>query len=191
MANASIRAGIVSGYYAGYAFGSGFAAYAMDKLSRRWSLLLGSCVSMAGATLQTAAVNPAMMIVGRALSGFSTGLVYPTAPVYLAELSPPENRGFLVGLKGLMNTIGFFTAGWVGYAGTFAHGDLQWRIPLATQIPPALLLAISTVFLPYSPRWCKCISSMFFSHYWARLPSLLSHPSTPAMRPQHLTFLDV
>ncbi|KAF4975541.1 hypothetical protein FZEAL_7687 [Fusarium zealandicum] len=153
MENVSARAGIVSGYYAGYAFGSGGAAYCMDKMSRRWTLLFGACASVIGAMLQTAAQNPAMMIVGRAFSGFSTGMVYPTAPVYLAELSPPENRGFLVGLKGLMNTLGFFVAGWVGYAGSFATGELQWRVPLATQIPPALLLAIMTIFLPYSPRW--------------------------------------
>lgn len=161
MDNVSVRAGIVSGYYAGYAFGSGGSAYCMDKLSRRWTLLFGACVSVAGAVLQTAAVNPAMMIVGRAFSGFSTGMVYPTAPVYLAELSPPENRGFLVGLKGLMNTLGFFVAGWVGYAGSFAVGELQWRIPLATQIPPALCLAIMTFFLPYSPRWCKSLRRHF------------------------------
>ncbi|KAJ3538879.1 hypothetical protein NM208_g5712 [Fusarium decemcellulare] len=153
MENVSARAGIVSGYYAGYAFGSGGSAYCMDKMSRRWTLLFGSVASVIGAILQTAAQNPAMMIVGRAFSGFSTGMVYPTAPVYLAELSPPENRGFLVGLKGLMNTLGFFVSGWVGYAGSFAVGELQWRIPLATQIPPALLLAIMTIFLPYSPRW--------------------------------------
>lgn len=153
MKNVSIQAGVVSGYYAGSAFGSAGSAYSMDKISRRWTLLFGSCVSIVGAVLQTAAINPAMMIVGRALSGFSTGMVYPTAPVYLAELSPPENRGFLVGLKGLMNTLGFFTAGWVGYAGSFASGDAQWRIPLATQIPPALALALVTIVLPYSPRW--------------------------------------
>lgn len=153
--NAPLRAGIVSGYYAGYAFGSGASAYTMDKISRRWTLLLGALISLCGAILQAAAQNPAMMIVGRAMSGFSCGMVYPTAPVYLAELSPPENRGFLVGLKGLMNTLGFFAAGWIGYAGSFAQGDLQWRVPLATQAPPALLLAIFTIFLPYSPRWCK------------------------------------
>ncbi|KAI0023667.1 general substrate transporter [Xylariomycetidae sp. FL0641] len=153
LSNASLRAGIVSGYYAGYAFGSGGSAYTMDKLSRRWTLLLGAVFSIAGAIIQAAAQNPAMMIVGRALSGCSTGLVYPTAPVYLAEISPAENRGFLVGLKGLLNTLGFFVAGWIGYAGSFAHGDVQWRVPLACQAPPALLLAILTVFLPYSPRW--------------------------------------
>ncbi|KAI0970198.1 general substrate transporter [Xylaria arbuscula] len=153
MDNASIQAGIVSGYYAGYAVGSGAAAYTMDRISRRWTLLLGCCLSIIGAILQAAAVNPAMMIVGRAFSGSSTGLVYPTAPVYLAELSLAENRGFLVGLKGLMNTLGSFVAGFIGYAGAFAYGDLQWRIPLATQGPPAVLLAILTAFLPYSPRW--------------------------------------
>lgn len=169
--NASLEGGIVSGYYAGYAFGSGSAAYTMDKISRRWTLLLGACVSIVGAVIQTAAVNPAMMIVGRALSGFSTGITYPTAPVYLAELSPPENRGFLVGLKGLMNTLGSFSGGWVGYAGSFAVGQLQWRVPLATQIPPAALLALVTIFLPYSPRWCKCIAVAWYS----------CHPGTTAV----------
>ncbi|KAH7305947.1 general substrate transporter [Stachybotrys elegans] len=153
MENASLRAGIVSGYYAGYAVGSAASAYCMDKISRRWTLFLGSVISVIGAVIQTAAINPTMMILGRALSGASSGLVYPTAPVYLAELSAPENRGFLVGLKGLMNTFGFGISNWIGYGGSFAVGDLQWRIPLATQAPPALLLAILCFFLPYSPRW--------------------------------------
>ncbi|KAK1469776.1 mandelate racemase/muconate lactonizing enzyme domain-containing protein [Colletotrichum melonis] len=157
MDNVSVRAGIVSGYYAGYAFGSGGSAYCMDKMSRRWTLLFEACIGAAGAVLQTAAVNPAMMIVIRAFSGFSTGMVYPTAPVYLAELSPPENRGFLVSSKGLMHTLGFFVAGWVGYAGSFAVSELQWRVPLATQMPPALRLAVMTLFLPYFPRWRKSL----------------------------------
>lgn len=155
MDNVALKGGIVSGYYAGYALGSMVAAWSMDKLSRRWTLFIGSCFSVAGGVLQTAAQNPAMMIVGRALSGFSIGMVYPTAPVYLAELSAPENRGFLVGLKGLLNTLGFFTANWIGYAGSYASGDAQWRIPLATQVPPAIVLGILTLFLPYSPRWRK------------------------------------
>jgi MFS family permease len=165
--NTNIKGGITSGYYAGYAVGSAIAAYTMDRISRRWTLFLGSIFSVIGAVLQTAAVNPAMLIVGRAVSGFSIGMVYPTAPVYLAELSAPENRGFLVGLKGLLNTFGFFAANWIGYAGSFAHGDAQWRIPLAMQMPPALLLGILTLFLPYSPRWCKSLYFISFS----RLPS--------------------
>ncbi|KAK1492151.1 hypothetical protein CCUS01_14112 [Colletotrichum cuscutae] len=153
MDNVSVRAGIEPGHYAGYVFGSGGSAYCMDKMSHRWTLLFGACIGVAGAVLQTAAVNPAMMIVGRAFSGFPAGMVYPTAPVYLAEVSPPENRGFLVGSKGLVHTLGFFVARWVGYAGSFDVSELQCCVPLATQIPPALRLAVITLFLPYSPRW--------------------------------------
>jgi MFS family permease len=153
MKNAAVQGGIVSSYYAGSAVGSAAAAWTMDACSRRWSLLIGSSVSVIGAILQAAAVNPGMMVAGRAFSGFSTGMVYPVAPVFLSELSPPENRAFLVGIKGLMNVLGLFMAGWIGYAASFAQGDIQWRIPLATQGPPALLLAIITFFLPYSPRW--------------------------------------
>lgn len=131
------------------------STWSMDKLSRRWSVLLGSVVSVVGAILQATAHNIPMMIVGRAFSGFSTGMVYSVAPVYLSELAPPENRGFLVGLKGWMNTCGYLLAGWIGYAGSFAEGNRQWRIPLAMQAPPAALLAILTFVLPYSPRWCK------------------------------------
>ncbi|KAK4508064.1 hypothetical protein PRZ48_001801 [Zasmidium cellare] len=150
---AGLLYGLDTGYYAGSAVGSAAASYCMDRISRRWSLLFGSIVSVIGAILQATAQNPAMMIVGRAFSGFSTGMVYPVAPVYLSEISPPENRAFLVGLKGLWNTFGFFLAGWIGYAGAFATGDIQWRIPLATQAPPAVVLAVLTFFLPYSPRW--------------------------------------
>lgn len=151
--NTAVQGGIVSGYYAGSAVGSATASYCMDRISRRWSLLFGAVISVIGAILQATAQNPAMMIVGRAFSGFSTGMVYPVAPVYLSEISPPENRAFLVGLKGVWNTFGFFLAGWIGYAGAFATGDIQWRVPLATQAPPAAVLAVLTFFLPYSPRW--------------------------------------
>ncbi|CAG9977982.1 unnamed protein product [Clonostachys byssicola] len=151
--SAVINGGIICGYYAGSCVGSGISGWCMDRLSRRWSILLGSFVSIVGAIIQALAQNVAMMIIGRAFSGFSTGMVYSVAPVYLSELAPPENRGFLVGLKGWMNTIGYLLAGWIGYAGTFAVGNLQWRIPLAMQAPPAVLLAVLCFMLPYSPRW--------------------------------------
>lgn len=152
-ADSSLNGGIVSGYYAGSAVGSAVASWSMDGISRRWSLLLGSTVSVIGAAVQAGAVNPAMMIVGRALSGFSTGMVFSVAPVYLSEMSPAENRAFLVGLKGLMNTLGAFMANWIGYAGSFGEGDVQWRVPLAMQAPPAMLLMALTFAMPYSPRW--------------------------------------
>ncbi|KAE8327480.1 general substrate transporter [Aspergillus sergii] len=152
-APSGLSAAIVSSYYAGGCIGSLVVGWLMDHLSRRYSLLAGAIVSVIGAIVQTAAQNAGMMIAGRAVSGISTGILFAVTPVYLSELSPKENRAFLGGLKGLMTAFGFFLSNWIGYAGSFASGNAQWRIPLAMQLPPAILLAALTRLLPFSPRW--------------------------------------
>ncbi|KAF0315081.1 hypothetical protein GQ607_017692 [Colletotrichum asianum] len=145
--------GIVASYYAGGCIGGLQSGWLMDKWSRRYTVLIGAVVSILGAALQAAAVNPGMMIAGRIFSGWSMGVLYSVTPIYLAEISPPENRGFLVGLKGLTNAGGFFVANWIGYAGSFASGNGQWRIPLAMQAPPAVGLGLLVFAMPFSPRW--------------------------------------
>lgn len=121
------------------------------------NLLLTECVSPAiiGAVLQSAAVNAGMMIAGRFFAGIGCGMLLTVVPIYIAEASPPHQRGFIVGLQGFMIAIGFCIANWIGYGGAFAKDDAQWRIPLAMQIPGPLLLAVGCCFIPYSPRWCK------------------------------------
>lgn len=106
-----------------------------------------------GAVLQCAAANVGMMIAGRLVAGIGCGQILSVVPIYLAEASPPDRRGFLVGLQGMMIAVGFGVANWVGYAGAFAHGDGQWRIPLAMQLPVPALLCVLIFFIPFSPRW--------------------------------------
>ncbi len=93
------------------------------------------------------------MIAGRLFAGLACGMILSVVPVYIAEVSPPKNRGFIVGLQGMMISIGFMIANWIGYAGGFASGNAQWRIPLAMQMPGAILLSIGCYFIPYTPRW--------------------------------------
>lgn len=105
--------------------------------------------------MQSGAVNAGMMIAGRFFAGVGCGILLAVVPTYIAEISPPEHRGKIVGLQGMMMAIGFFAANWIGYGGAYAQGDAQWRIPLAMQIPGPLALAVGCCFIPYSPRWCK------------------------------------
>ncbi|KAK2733793.1 sugar transporter [Colletotrichum kahawae] len=56
-------------------------------------------------------------------------------------------------MEGMMIAIGFGVANWVGFAGAFASGDGQWRIPLAMQLPIPLVLSVMVFFVPFSPRW--------------------------------------
>jgi MFS family permease len=114
-------------------------------------------VAIVGAILQCAAVNAGMMIAGRFFAGVGCGIMLTVVPIYIAEVSPPEKRGMIVGLQGFMISIGFFAANWIGYGGAYATGDAQWRIPLAMQIPIPLALAVGCCFVPYSPRWCKSV----------------------------------
>lgn len=96
-----------------------------------------------------------MLIAGRLLAGIACGQILAVTPIHIAEATPPANRGFLVGLQGMLIANGFGVANWVGYACTFAKGDAQWRIPLAIQILIPALMIVAVFFLPYSPRWRK------------------------------------
>lgn len=96
-----------------------------------------------------------MMIAGRAIAGFACGEILSVVPVYISEISPPKQRGFVVGLQGMAIACGFAIANWIGYGGSYASGNAQWRITLSMQIPAAVSLAIGILFVPFSPRWCR------------------------------------
>ncbi|KAE8325834.1 general substrate transporter [Aspergillus sergii] len=151
--NAGLKGAIVSLYNVGQALGTFAAGYSANKFSRRWTICGSAVVAIIGAVLQSAAVNAGMMIAGRFFAGIGCGMLLTVVPIYIAEASPPHQRGFIVGLQGLMIAIGFCIANWIGYGGAFAKDDAQWRIPLAMQIPGPLLLAVGCCFIPYSPRW--------------------------------------
>ncbi|SPO05361.1 related to sugar transport protein STP1 [Cephalotrichum gorgonifer] len=151
--NAALTGAIVSCYYAGNCVGSFGAGTLMDKWGRKNLVSSSTLFAIIGTAIQAGSINVSMMIVGRAIAGLATGALLTIVPLYIAELAPPENRAYLVALKGLLTAIGYLIANWIGYAGSFAVGDAQWRIPLAMQILPAVALLILTFFLPDSPRW--------------------------------------
>lgn len=164
---------IVSCYYAGNCIGSFGSGALMDRWGRKSLVYLATVAAIVGTAIQAGSINVGMMIASRAVAGLATGALLTIVPIYIAELAPPENRAYLVALKGLLTAIGYLVANWIGYAGSFAQGDVQWRIPLAMQLPPAMLLLALTVFLPDSPRWRKSssfprlltISASHFSTY--------------------------
>lgn len=83
-----------------------------------------------------------------------TGSIVVLIPLYQSEIAPPRIRGLLVGIHGIMICIGYSVASWVGLAFYFVNASgAQWRLPLAIQCFPPLILAIGIPFLPESPRW--------------------------------------
>ncbi|KAK9326886.1 general substrate transporter [Lipomyces starkeyi] len=151
--NTTLSGAIVSVYNAGQSLGSLSATFLADKFSRKYTISLAGFLAIVGGALQAGAANVGMMIAGRLVAGFACGQLLSVVPIYIAEAAPSAERGFLVGLQGMMIAIGFGFANWVGYAGAFAVGDVQWRVPLAMQIPIPIVLMVSVLLVPFSPRW--------------------------------------
>ncbi|KAJ1867559.1 hypothetical protein LPJ57_005862 [Coemansia sp. RSA 486] len=76
-----------------------------------------------------------------------------TVPVFQSEIAPAHIRGRLVSLQQWAITWGLLVAYWIDYGCHFIKSDASWRIPIGIQIVPALILFVSMVFMPYSPRW--------------------------------------
>lgn len=77
-----------------------------------------------------------------------------TVPIYLSEISSPHHRGLIGGIAGCGISAGTMASNWVGFGGSYApYGELQWRLPLAIQIPWGLLMMCGLhTFMPRSPR---------------------------------------
>lgn len=75
-----------------------------NRYGRKKVIFLGAAISVLGAALQAGSVNPAMMIVSRFIVGTGMGVLLATVPLYQAEISPPSNRGLIVGLHGKLLT---------------------------------------------------------------------------------------
>ncbi|KAH8881030.1 MFS monosaccharide transporter [Thozetella sp. PMI_491] len=145
---------VVAVYIAGEAMGSILQTLIADKLGRIWFMQLMCLLVTVGSVIQTASVSVGMFLAGRALAGCAVGGMVSTVPIYLIEISPPHNRGFIGGISGCGITFGIMASNWVGFACGFApYGPLQWRLPLGIQIPWGIIMSIGlATFMPDSPR---------------------------------------
>ena len=63
------------------------AGQTADLIGRKRTIQLGCLISLVGCAIQTAAINAAMLIVGRLIAGWAVGVLSMIVPVYQAEIS--------------------------------------------------------------------------------------------------------
>ncbi|KAG6873930.1 hypothetical protein C0995_008969 [Termitomyces sp. Mi166 len=114
---------------------------------------------------------------GRFVTGLGVGSLSMAVPLYNAEIAPPEVRGSLVALQQLAITFGIMVSFWIDYGKTpvirliflqkiytlpgtnyiggtgIGQKEAAWRLPLALQLVPAIILGVGILFMPFSPRW--------------------------------------
>ncbi|XP_041651447.1 proton myo-inositol cotransporter-like isoform X2 [Cheilinus undulatus] len=121
-------------------------------LGRRICILLASFIFSVGGIILAIAPDKEVLLVGRIIVGFGIGIASMTVPVYIAEVSPPHQRGQLVTINSLFITGGQFIASVVDGAFSYmSHGG--WRYMLGLSVVPAMLQFFGFFFLPESPRW--------------------------------------
>ncbi|KAL4898681.1 general substrate transporter [Aspergillus ambiguus] len=142
---------------AGCFFGALVPALCGHLVGRRHLLSISACFLVIGGTIQTAAQPPSMSWIygGRVIAGFGIGMVSTIVPNYVAECSPKQYRGLLMGFFEMFLVTGGVLAYWTTY-GTSEHlseTSRQWRIPLSLQIIVSFLVFVGSLFIVESPRW--------------------------------------
>ncbi|KFY94710.1 hypothetical protein V500_03104 [Pseudogymnoascus sp. VKM F-4518 (FW-2643)] len=124
-----------------------------DSMGRRGTVWIGMGFMIVGGALQASAWHISQMGVGRVLSGVGLGLQVATVPTWQSECAKSHSRGRWVMIEGGLQTTGVACGQWVGYAFFFTSGQVQWRVPIAIQLIPAIIVFCLIMFLPESPRW--------------------------------------
>ncbi|KFY11192.1 hypothetical protein V491_07321 [Pseudogymnoascus sp. VKM F-3775] len=144
---------IVSILSAGTFFGAIIAGDFADWFGRRTTILIGCLVFIIGVILETASSTFALLAVGRIVAGFGVGFVSAIIILYMSEIAPKRIRGTIVSGYQFCVTLGLMVAACVNYATKERLDSGSYRIPLAIQFLPALILAGGLFVLPESPRY--------------------------------------
>jgi len=141
---------VVASVVLGAFFGAISSGRLADYFGRRNMLIVTALTFILGTAVTTFTYNVELLIVGRFILGLAIGVSSYTVPLFISEMAPPETRGSLVLLNGIMITGGEAIAFIVDYALVPTH---SWRLMFATGFIPAVVLFVGMMILPSTPRW--------------------------------------
>ncbi|KAJ4846795.1 hypothetical protein Tsubulata_014110 [Turnera subulata] len=118
---------------------------------RRYSIICGGTCFLVGATLNAAAMNLAMLILGRIMLGVGIGFGNQAVPLYLSEMAPTHLRGGLNMMFQLATTFGIFTANMINF-GTQKLEPWGWRLSLGLAAFPAVIMTVGGMLLHETPN---------------------------------------
>ncbi len=136
-----------------------------DKIGRKKVLSYAAILYALSAIGSALAPTFFWLVMARMLGGFGVGASLILAPMYIAEIAPPHNRGRMVSFNQLNIVIGISLAFFTNYlilqlgkseepwAIALMFNEYNWRWMLGLEAIPAVLYFIGLFFVPKSPRW--------------------------------------
>jgi sugar porter (SP) family MFS transporter len=143
----------VSCILVGCMIGCVFAGPFSSKFGRKNILILTAVVFLVSSLGCALAHQYSVFIAYRIAAGIAVGAASMLAPIYIAEISPPQHRGKLVSLNLLAIFLGQFLSFFSNYSLSNFGGDNNWRWMIGVMAVPSFLLFVSLLFVPESPRW--------------------------------------
>uniref|UniRef100_K4A131 Major facilitator superfamily (MFS) profile domain-containing protein n=1 Tax=Setaria italica TaxID=4555 RepID=K4A131_SETIT len=137
-------------YFAGLVSTFG-ASYVTKRHGRRASIMVGATSFFLGGAINAAAMNIAMLIVGRVLLGVGIGFGNQAVPLYLSEIAPYRIRGAVNQLFQLTTCLGILVADVINYFTDRLH-PWGWRLSLGLAMGPATAIFVGALFLPETPN---------------------------------------
>src|SRR5215471_7765837 len=141
------------------AFGAGRLA---DSLGRRPTMLLNAILFLVSAVVTGAANSAGVFIAARITGGIAIGAASVLAPMYIAEVAPPDIRGRLASLQQMAIVTGLFCAFLSndilvrlagGASAIFWGGAPTWRWMFWMEAVPAAAFLLGIMIIPESPRY--------------------------------------
>jgi MFS transporter, SP family, arabinose:H+ symporter len=136
----------------GTVFGAIFGGIPADKLGRKKTLFWIGILYLISALGSALAPDILSFMVFRFIGGLGVGASSVAAPLYIAEIAPPEKRGKLVAMFQFNIVLGILLA-YVSNYFIQGTGEQDWRLMLGIEALPALLFSLMVLAVPRSPRW--------------------------------------
>lgn len=136
----------------GTVIGAIFGGFPTDYFGRKNTLIGIGVLYFISALGSGLATGPYLFSFFRFIGGLGVGASTIAAPTYIAEVSPPDQRGRLVALYQFNIVFGILVAFLSNYL-LSDFGASPWRWMVGIEAFPALLYCLGVLTLPKSPRW--------------------------------------
>jgi sugar porter (SP) family MFS transporter len=137
----------------GTVLGSLLGGIPCDKWGRKKTLFWIGILFLISALGSAFAPNPYLFSFFRFIGGIGVGASSVAAPIYISEISTPENRGRLGTLFQFNIVFGILIAFFSNYLFEGFGGINDWRWMIGIVAVPALFYSIIVLKIPDSPRW--------------------------------------
>ena len=159
----------VSSALYGCLIGALVGGYLTKRISRKYTLILAAALFTVSAWGSGIADSLDELAIYRILGGLGVGMASLAAPMYIAEIAPPKDRGRMVSYYQLAVVIGFFVVFLATYF--IGGGDTKsmapealeqlhehnveqgWRVMFWSELLPAVAFLLLLFTVPHSPRW--------------------------------------